>query len=327
MSVGLQRLRDEPDVDPPGRRSTRARTRRSSIARSSWTRAAGELLGEGEALKAERNTRVEADRRGDQGRRRAGRPRGRRAAGRRRSPPASGSTALDAELAEVEAEVEDAPPAHPQPGRPGRAGRRRGGQRHGPHLGRAAPARGTARRRGRRRRAGRRRDVDAQAALGDRRGARHHRQRAAAPRSPARASPSTSGAGSALQRALIKLVPRRPHARERLHRGLAAGRRQHRVGARHRPDPGQGRPDVRRHPRRAVPGPDGRGPGHQPPPRRDPRGGRPADPLRRLHAVLPARGGRGRQGHPRDPARPPVRQGRDGPVRAARRTRRQRSSG
>ena len=43
-----------------------------------------------------------------------------------------------------------------------------------------------------------------------------------------------------------------------------------------------------------------------------------ADPLRRLHAVLPARGRRRRQGHPRHPARPPVRQGRDGPVRAAR---------
>ena len=44
---------------------------------------------------------------------------------------------------------------------------------------------------------------------------------------------------------------------------------------------------------------------------------RAADPLRGLHAVLPARGRRRRQGHPRDPARPPVRQGRDGPVRAA----------
>ena len=43
--------------------------------------------------------------------------------------------------------------------------------------------------------------------------------------------------------------------------------------------------------------------------------------------VLPARGRRGRQGHPRDPARPPVRQGRDGPVRAARGLGRPRSSG
>ena len=44
---------------------------------------------------------------------------------------------------------------------------------------------------------------------------------------------------------------------------------------------------------------------------------RPADPLRGLLAVLPARGRRRRQGHPRHPARPPVRQGRDGPVREA----------
>ncbi len=97
---------------------------------------------------------------------------------------------------------------------------------------------------------------------------------------------------------------------------------QHRVRPRHGPDPGQGRPDVRRHPRRPVPGPHGRGPGHQPPPRRDPRGGRAADPLRGLLALLPARGRRRRQGHPRDPARPPVRQGRDGHVREARGQRR-----
>ena len=45
--------------------------------------------------------------------------------------------------------------------------------------------------------------------------------------------------------------------------------------------------------------------------RRDPRRGRAAAPLRRLLDVLPARGGRGRQGHARDVPRPPVRQGRD----------------
>ena len=96
---------------------------------------------------------------------------------------------------------------------------------------------------------------------------------------------------------------------------------------RHGPDPGQGRPDVRRHARRPVPGPDRRGAGHEPPPRRDPRGRRAADPLRRLHAVLPPRGGRRRQGHPRHPPRPPVRQGRDGPVRAPGRLGARRSSG
>ncbi len=64
--------------------------------------------------------------------------------------------------------------------------------------------------------------------------------------------------------------------------------------------------------------PDRRGPGHEPPPGRDPRGRRAADPLRGLYAVLPPRGrGRG-QGHPGHPPRPSVRQGRDGPVRTTR---------
>ena len=105
--------------------------------------------------------------------------------------------------------------------------------------------------------------------------------------------PVYKGAGSALQRALINWFLDVHTARARLHRGLAAGGRQHRVGARHRPDPGQGRPDVRRHPRRPLPGPDGRGPGHEPPPRRDPRGGRPARsatrPTRRASGARPAR--------------------------------------
>ena len=139
--------------------------------------------------------------------------------------------------------------------------------------------------------------------------------------------PVYKGAGSALQRGLINWFLD-VHTRENgmtevwppavVNTASATG---------HRPDPGQGRPDVRRHPRRAVPGPDRRGPGHQPPSRRDPRGDRAADPLRGLLAVLPARGGRGRQGHPRHPARPPVRQGRDGPVRAARGLGRPPSSG
>ena len=139
--------------------------------------------------------------------------------------------------------------------------------------------------------------------------------------------PVYTGARLALQRALINWFLDVHATRERLHRGLAAGRRQRGVRPRHRPDPGQGRPDVRRHARRPVPGADRRGPGHEPPPRRDPRGDRAADPLRRLLAVLPARGRRGRQGHPGHPARPPVRQGRDGPVREARTTPTPRSSG
>ena len=51
-------------------------------------------------------------------------------------------------------------------------------------------------------------------------------------------------------------------------------------------------------------------------------GVRAPDPLRGLHAVLPAGGRGGRQGHPRDPPGPPVRQGRDGPLRASGRVRR-----
>ncbi len=43
----------------------------------------------------------------------------------------------------------------------------------------------------------------------------------------------------------------------------------------------------------------------------------PADLPRRLHALLPPRGGCRRQGHAWPPARPPVRQGRDGQVRGA----------
>ena len=124
--------------------------------------------------------------------------------------------------------------------------------------------------------------------------------------------PVYKGAGSALQRALIDRfldVHAREHGMTEVWPPAVVNTAQ-RDG--HRPDPGQGRPDVRRHPRRAVPGPDRRGPGHQHPPRRDPRGDRAAHPLCRLHAVLPARGGRGRQGHPRHPAGPPVRQGRDG---------------
>ena len=95
--------------------------------------------------------------------------------------------------------------------------------------------------------------------------------------------PVYKGAGSALQRGLINWFLD-VHTRENGFTEVwppavvnTASR------DRHGPDPGQGRPDVRRHARRAVPGPDGRGPGHEPPSRRDPRHVRAADPLRRLH--------------------------------------------
>ena len=73
--------------------------------------------------------------------------------------------------------------------------------------------------------------------------------------------------------------------------------------------------------RRSVPHSHRRGAGHQPPPRRDSRRRRAPARLRRLHALLPARGGCARQGHPRADPGPPVRQGRAGAVRAARRSR------
>ena len=68
--------------------------------------------------------------------------------------------------------------------------------------------------------------------------------------------------------------------------------------------------------------PDRRGAGHEPLPRRDPGRGAAADLARRLLALLPAREDGGRTRHPRHQARPPVRQGRDGEVRAARDVRR-----
>ena len=73
--------------------------------------------------------------------------------------------------------------------------------------------------------------------------------------------------------------------------------------------------------------PDRRGAGHQHPPRRDHRGRPAAHPLRRLLAVLPARGGRRRRQDARHPARPPVRQGRDGRASSGRPTPTRRSSG
>ena len=129
--------------------------------------------------------------------------------------------------------------------------------------------------------------------------------------------PVYKGAGAALQRALITWFLD-VHTRENGFTEIWPPVLVNQASARGTgPDPGQGRPDVRRHPRRPVPGPDRRGAGHEPAPRRDPRARDPADPLRRVHAVLPPRGRRGRQGHARHPARPPVRQGRDGPLRAA----------
>ena len=65
--------------------------------------------------------------------------------------------------------------------------------------------------------------------------------------------PLYKGAGSAAAARAHRLLPRPAHARARHDRGLAAGRGQRGIRARHRPDPRQGRPDVRRHARRPLP--------------------------------------------------------------------------
>ena len=105
MSVGLQRLREEPDAirqgaidkgEDPAARRPRDRGRRRAAA----------APGGADALKASA-TRPRSDRRGDQ-RRAPSRtaPRSPSSAPRPREP-ASGSTRIDAELATVEAELED----------------------------------------------------------------------------------------------------------------------------------------------------------------------------------------------------------------------------
>ncbi len=223
-----------------------------------------------------------ADRRGHQGRRRARRARRWRTLRGRVHGAGRPDHGAGRRVGEVAGRARGPAAPDPQPARPGRPGRRRGGERHRAHLGRAAGPTPTAD------------GVGPQAALGGRRGAgpdrpRRRRQdrRLRLPRLPRRRRRAPARPH--------RLLPRPPHPRARHDRDLAAGGRERRVRPRHRPDPGQGRPDVRRHARRAVPGADRGGPGHQHPPRRDHRGGPAAHPLRRLLALLPARGGRGRR--------------------------------
>ncbi len=71
--------------------------------------------------------------------------------------------------------------------------------------------------------------------------------------------PLYRGAGLAAAAHADQLVHRRPLDRARHDGDLAADRGQPGLGARHRPDTGQGRADVRRHARRPVSRPDGRG--------------------------------------------------------------------
>ena len=212
VSVGLQRLREDAGRHPEGaidkgedpalvdagaRGSTRApppaRRRRGAQGRA---QAASKRIGEAIKWRAQPDGPEVADLR-------ERRWRGERIAGRRRSPrsrPARGPAA-----------------AHPQPARPGRPGRWRGGQRHRPRLGRAGCP------------GARRGDGDRARRTGSRRGARHHRH----PRGAKIAGsgfPVYKGAARAPAGA-DRLVPRRPHPRERHDRGLAAGRRQRGLGA------------------------------------------------------------------------------------------------
>ena len=246
MSVGLQRLRDEPERIRQGAidKGEDPAVVDAALALDERRRA---LLSEGDGLKAERNT---ASKQVGEAIRGGASPDGPEVAALRAASTAAGEriAAIDAELAAVEAQLDDAMLRIPNPGRRRRAGRRRGGQRHGPDVGRAAAPDAATRRRGRRRCAGRRRDLGAAAALGDRARTCTCSTSSGAPRSPGSGFPLYTGARLPAPALAHQLVPRRPRDRERLHRGLAAGRRQRRLRPRDRPDPRQGRPDVRRRP-------------------------------------------------------------------------------
>ena len=296
MSVGLQRLREDAGRDPqgrdrqgrgPGDRRSGARGRRRAAASSSATATRSRPSGTPRRSRSARRSRA------------ARSPTAPRSPSSRRRSVEAGEriAAIDTELADVEAEVEDLLLRIPNPADPDVP---IGGEEAnvtvrtwGEQLPVEQPLEG---------------EVGADAPAGGATWRRKpHWEIAEAldiidlPRGAKIAGsgfPVYKGAGLAAPARADQLVPRRPHRRERLHRGLAAGRRQQRLRPGHRPDPRQGRPDVRRHPRRPVPGPDGRGPGHEPPPRRDPRGRRAADPLRRLHA-------RASGARPAPPARTP----------------------
>ena len=198
--------------------------------------------------------------------------------------------------------------AHPQPARPGRPGRRRGRERHRADVGRAAAAR---------RAATATASLGAQAALGGRRGARHDRpgrrrqgRRLGLPHLPRRRRGPPARAH--------RLLPRAPHARARHDRDLAAG-------ASSTPTP-RGAPARSRTrktrctssratsctwcPTAEVPVTNIH---------RDEIIEADRLPIRYVaySPVLPPRGGRRRRQDARHPARPPVRQGRDGRLRAA----------
>ena len=172
-----------------------------------------------------------------------------------------------------------------------------------------------------------RRGLGAPAALGSRRRACACSTSSAAPRSPAPASPSTPAPGSRLQRALIDFmldVHTAEHGMTEIWPPALVNAASAR-GTGQIPDKEDlmyvvPRDDLYLVPTAEVPVTNLH---------RDEifEADQLPHPLRRLLALLPPRGRRGRQGHPRHPARPPVRQGRDGLLREARSLRPRRSNG
>ena len=98
--------------------------------------------------------------------------------------------------------------------------------------------------------------------------------------------------------------------RGRLHADHRAGDRPRAGVPQPGPVPRPRRGNLRAAQRRRLAGRDRRGRADLAPFGRDHRGRQAADPLRRLFALLPPRGGQRRQGRPRAAARPPVPQGR-----------------
>ena len=210
MSVGLQRLRDDADAIRKGA-DRQGRGPGAHRSRPGARRPPANAARRGRHAEGRAQRRVEADRRGDQGRRVPERPGGRRPQGRI-DRAGERIAAVDAELAKVEAEVDDLLLRIPNPADPDVP---IGGEEANVTVrtwGELLPAEQPRRRRGRRRRTRPAAPRGPQAPLGARRGARHHRQRprredrrlrgspstrARAPRSSARSSTGSSTSTSA----------------------------------------------------------------------------------------------------------------------------------
>ena len=201
MSVGVQRLRDEPDVIRRGAldKGEDATLVDTALALDARRRA---LLGEADALKAERNS---ASKQVGVAIQAGAAPNGPEVAALRAASVAAGEriAALDVEIGRVEAELEDALLRIPNPADPdvpvGDASASVTVRTWGDLLPRTVPASGPAGHRRRRRCDG----LGAQTALGRRASGWASSSWSAAPRSRAPAFPSTAAPGAGLQRALI----------------------------------------------------------------------------------------------------------------------------